>query len=74
MLLKSRDLRTETVYIHSLNIAAGRNTWTLFSWSSNSLSLLLDAIAPFEGACPHSPGLDDLRWDKTYAVHWYVHK
>lgn len=39
-------------------------------WFSNSLSLLLDAIAPIvEWEFPHSPGVDDLIWGETYASH-----
>lgn len=35
-------------------------------WSSNSLSLLLDAIAPIvEWEFLHSPGVDDLTWGET---------
>ena len=78
MLPKSRDLfllKTEPVYLHYLNIPAGGNTQALlFSWSSNSLSLLLAAVAPIVWGFPQSPGLNDLRQREKYASHWYVHK
>lgn len=66
VLPKSKDLfllKTEPVLLSKYS---GNSQVLLFSWFSNSLSLLLDAMAPIvEWGFPHSPGLDDLKWGET---------